>query len=461
MVATEKQYNDDLKPSLLKMGKQDNTWGDWNDDTYITSSFKEKIGNYSKFIIKNDSLIIEDYNPELFLALAAMTDKEDGNLGEWWKFKGNGVYCGDNFTHDKLYKQIEPTIEITGAFEDNKGDSNGFYTTNSSNQECFIKATQEEIIAHFSKPVINDKKVCFKSDGTFETGAKIIAELEKLGGNNTGFCGNGTTLPYYFIDVHSNIDVHVAIPDGYTLKELPKENQIKVGVGDIVRVKPGSRWITCYSMENDWGWNSGAISFDKHFKGEYNREKQYVYKIDDNYVYIEYVDYLHDNYIIVDKENVELVKVETKIEKNTDMKNRTLTPKNALRIIEIACSAWKSKLAEKWSVNIVLNSNINISEEFYTEMRKACTTDQSKVFDEIFGKDEQLIKATDLEIGESMKIYDENPTHNGRIITRIWSDIEVEEYIFVDVNRPRSTWGGWVNFKGKKVKLTITHEEVK
>jgi hypothetical protein len=300
MIATEEQYNDDLKPSLIQMGKQDNTWGDWKDDNYLTSRFDENIGNYCKFIIKDDSLILEDYNPELFLALAAMTTKEDGNIGEWWKFRGDGVYCGDSFTYGELYKQIKLTVDTPGAFEDNNGSGNGFYTTNSSNQECFVKATQEEIIEKF------------------------------------------------------------------------------------------------------------------------------------------------------------------KNKKEIKMKSRFITPQNATRIIEIACSSWKAKLAKKWSVNIVLNSNIEVSEEFYIEMRKACTTDQHKVFDEIFGSDEQLINITDLEIGESMVVCE--PTNSrwcGIIITRIWSDKNIEEYHFVDINNPRSTWIGNPTFKGKKVKLTITHEEIK
>jgi hypothetical protein len=387
MIATEKQYNDDLKPSLLKMGKQDNTWGDWNDDTYLTSSFKEIIGNYSKFIIKDNSLIIEDYNPKLFLALAAMTDKEDGNVGEYWKFIGNGVYCGDGFTHDKLYKQIKSTVEITGAFEDNNGSSNGFYTTGSSNQECFVKATQEEIIAYFSK----------------------------------------------------------------------KENPIKIGIGDIVRVKPGSRWISCYEFNNSGTWGDGNKTFDQHFNGFNERKTQYVYKFDDKYVYIDDTGYSGHNYIMVDKENVEL---ETKIEKNTDMKNRTLTPKNAQRIIDMACLTWKQKLADQWATSIVLVEDIWISEIFYTEMRKACTTDQNKVFDEIFGSDDQLINITDLNIGESMIVCKSDNSWGGTIISRIWT-AKGEENMYVNMNDTSCTWSPNPKFKGKKVKLTITHEEVK
>jgi len=65
----------------------------------------------------------------------------------------------------------------------------------------------------------------------------------------------------------------------------------------------------------------------------------------------------------------------------------TLTPFNAQNILKIACNNWKEPLAEKWAKDIVLNQNILVDEQFYKEMRNACTTPQNELFDEIFGKD--------------------------------------------------------------------------
>ena len=65
----------------------------------------------------------------------------------------------------------------------------------------------------------------------------------------------------------------------------------------------------------------------------------------------------------------------------------TLTPFNAQNILKIACNNWKETLAEKWAKDIVLNQNILIDEQFYKEMRNACTTSQNELFDKIFGKD--------------------------------------------------------------------------
>lgn len=82
--------------------------------------------------------------------------------------------------------------------------------------------------------------------------------------------------------------------------------------------------------------------------------------------------------------------------------NRTITAKQAQSIIDIACSSWKPKLAEKWAVLIVQKKSIEITEDFYKEMRSACTEPQHKLFDEIFGKDEKEFTSDDLCDTETM-----------------------------------------------------------
>lgn len=66
---------------------------------------------------------------------------------------------------------------------------------------------------------------------------------------------------------------------------------------------------------------------------------------------------------------------------------RKITWRQANEIIHIACDKWANKLADQWGSNIVLGKEIEIKEEFYREMRAACTDAQNKLFDEIFGKD--------------------------------------------------------------------------
>lgn len=71
-------------------------------------------------------------------------------------------------------------------------------------------------------------------------------------------------------------------------------------------------------------------------------------------------------------------------------KNRTLKPSEAQEIINAACSTWQCKLAPKWATYIVLKKDITVSESDYQEMRKVCTAEQHKLFDRIFGKDEEI-----------------------------------------------------------------------
>jgi len=72
-------------------------------------------------------------------------------------------------------------------------------------------------------------------------------------------------------------------------------------------------------------------------------------------------------------------------------KKRKISAVDAQRIIDIACVGnWKPKLAEKWGKDIVMGNPIFVSEDFYQEMRKACTKWQHELFDEIFGKDEEV-----------------------------------------------------------------------
>ena len=365
MKVTKEQFENDLRPSLIQMGKHDDTWGGWGDHPYVTVNNKNnKISNYRDVAYACTEYSIDHYNPELFLALAAMTDSVEGNIGEYWKFIDT-FYMGDNFTRGKIYKQHKSTIDTCGAFIDNNGDINGLSTCVRGNKSCFVKATKEEIIAYFSKTVVEtvDNKVCFQGDGTYETGTKIISELIRLGGKNVGEWDGNSNNRYYYIDDKGNVVMEYNIPKGYELVSLNKE--IK-------------------------------------------------------------------------------------------MKNRILTPQNATRIINIACSTWKPKLAEKWATNIVLNKDTEVSEEFYNEMRKACTADQNTLFDEIFGKDEQLTSAQDLVIGEALLVTRGSGISNGTVVLKTFNG-------FVDINNPTDTWGtrNLTGVYGKKVKLTITHEEIK
>jgi len=86
-------------------------------------------------------LVFDTFNPDLFLALAAMTDKEDGIKGEWLKNKFNGkIYC----------QKTETNV-----------DSN----------RMFRKVTAQEIIEHFEKK---------KNTGSLEFTVKVDIDVDKV-----------------------------------------------------------------------------------------------------------------------------------------------------------------------------------------------------------------------------------------------------------------------------------------
>jgi hypothetical protein len=77
--------------------------------------------------------------------------------------------------------------------------------------------------------------------------------------------------------------------------------------------------------------------------------------------------------------------------KRQENKMRTITWQQAQEIIDVACYDWKEKLIEKWAKNIVLREDVHVSDSSYRIMRKACTEDQNKLFDNIFGSDKEDI----------------------------------------------------------------------
>lgn len=87
-----------------------------------------------------------------------------------------------------------------------------------------------------------------------------------------------------------------------------------------------------------------------------------------------------------------------------------LTTEQGKRIINIACSKWKETLANEWGKDFILNGYTYISEDYYREMRSACTEEQHQVFDEIFGSDAPKYK-----IGDYIYILDTGSTIESRL----------------------------------------------
>ena len=86
MDCSKEQYEEYLKPELLKMGYSDGT-GNWAFDQIVVNNhggLSGAISNVSKYFRNYHSRTdLGEFNPSLFLALAAMTDSKYGNYGEW------------------------------------------------------------------------------------------------------------------------------------------------------------------------------------------------------------------------------------------------------------------------------------------------------------------------------------------------------------------------------------------
>ena len=293
MKCTQKQYNEDLKESLENMGyKHYNTY----DTGYAVTYWGQDTGkiSYTKFydepILRELTTFIDHYNPELFLALAAMTSGKPFNIGEY------GYY------DSKLFK--------INCFGYNQSYRDGITIIN---KECICwgKATKEELIDHFSKGKDN-----------------------------------------------------FVLPDKWCIKDCEE--------------------VTNYAADK---WRCGTKVDDRYYCESNEHDSRFMHY---NYLYgfkskIE----IPNDYTEITIEQFRkyvLNKKEDKVEED----NRfpfTLTEKDAKRIINIACNDWKSQLGDKWGKRLLIAGELKISESFYKTMRNACTDEQHKLFDEIFGND--------------------------------------------------------------------------
>ena len=154
VACTQKQYKRDLRKPLLDMGYKACQFDRFKDFPILVNNLDGEMGSLSNmlpsFKEEHDRYFIDHYNPELYLALAAMTNEKYGIKGEWWVYT-QGSY--ERFTHDMLYKGLQ-SIHCPFSFLDDKGETNGFAD---SPLYFFRKATKEEIIKHLTKEEVGMK----------------------------------------------------------------------------------------------------------------------------------------------------------------------------------------------------------------------------------------------------------------------------------------------------------------
>lgn len=159
MFCTAEQYNKALLPALNEMRGEDRSaliagemWVcAWGTEIF----FAEKSGPG-----ENGKVIIPVYNPELFLALCAMSAGEEFYPGEWVVSKRNGstiaklgsLYKIDRITEGENVAHAKVHSDMFGGF------SKWMYLYASIDVENtnFRKATAEEIAAHFTHKAQNE-----------------------------------------------------------------------------------------------------------------------------------------------------------------------------------------------------------------------------------------------------------------------------------------------------------------
>jgi hypothetical protein len=87
------------------------------------------------------------------------------------------------------------------------------------------------------------------------------------------------------------------------------------------------------------------------------------------------------------EELIKHLSIKDKTEESISRFPFNLNFEDAQKILGVACAGWRQNLVGKWGESLILNGHVKVSEGFYKEMRKACTAEQNRLFDEIFGKD--------------------------------------------------------------------------
>lgn len=152
MPCTNEQYKTDLKEPMEKLGYVNK--GNRNGNILV-NDIGFYLGDMGLIVyqsIENTRIQLKEYNPELFLALCAMTNEEYGIAGEWFMNVRDYLW----FTKGEIYKCIgreKNSIQLI----DNDGHSNRMW--DSILLSSFRKASVDQIIAHFTQqPKVEPKK---------------------------------------------------------------------------------------------------------------------------------------------------------------------------------------------------------------------------------------------------------------------------------------------------------------
>ena len=189
MRVTKEQYERELREPLLKMGYGEVTIANFNKMPIIATNYN---GYYRSLSNLNDMrkshynrYFIPDYNPEFFLAIAAMTDKESPIVGEWLVCIDEMAYIISGYKVGEFVKNGNPNIELNWFRRATLQELIEKFTNKESIKEDTMKKelTQElikdlkNLIAPENEEAFNKimgiKKPMFRKE-EFITGDKVI-----------------------------------------------------------------------------------------------------------------------------------------------------------------------------------------------------------------------------------------------------------------------------------------------
>ena len=152
MQMTKEQYEKDLREPLLRMGYLELGVAEWVAAPILVTNYgntgyciSNTINEYKK---RHNRYFINHYNPNLFLAIAAMSNIKYGIYGEWWYCLKDVRMVSDGrieYNKGKLYMGMDNERIV-----DNSRDGDHYWRG-----DCrfihFRKATLQELITNFTK----------------------------------------------------------------------------------------------------------------------------------------------------------------------------------------------------------------------------------------------------------------------------------------------------------------------
>lgn len=278
--------------------------------------------------------VYEEWDKNIFLEACGIKVKPEFIVGKWYKSSvgANQYYVKFKSLTDKdsfgMYKIVGETIEVIGSYGHRYEKNNYYYVNDASIKQVL------------SNGLLKDLKEIqeYLPDGHVD---KIV----------------DFTLPEKWC-VKSNEDT-IKIIAAFWDKSLFLD-KVYTDKDNIRHFQEFYFYSHNLASGEPFGQNGGSNHVSKTIRGD---SKEITFEQFKNYVL-----------------------------KEENMNNRfpfTLSAHNAQKIINAACTQWKTKLAAQWGYNIALNITALVTEEEYRTMRKACTAEQNILFDSIFGKDNE------------------------------------------------------------------------